>query len=185
MSRGEVSEARYDVRVLHDQRVPTRDGIHLSADVYLGIGAGPTPTIVQWTPYESTRERFISWGAWFAKRGFSAVVFDVRGRYESEGEFVAWELDGPDAQDSLDWVAAQSWSNGRLGTWGRSYGGVVQWQLINAGGHPNLQCVAPQVIHDDYYADGYFTGGAFQVGGGQLCLGEDLAIVDTGLVQCG
>jgi hypothetical protein len=163
MSRADVSEPRYDVRVLHDQRVPTRDGIHLSADVYLPIGGGPTPTLVQWTPYESTRERFIGWGAWFAKRGYSAVVFDVRGRYESEGDFVAWELDGPDAQDSLDWVAAQSWSNGRLGTWGRSYGGVVQWQLINAGGHPNLQCVAPQVIHDDYYADGYFTGGAFQL----------------------
>jgi uncharacterized protein len=151
-----------EVRLLHDQRVPTRDGITLSADVYLPRGGGALPAIVQWTPYESTRERFIAWGVWFARRGYAAVVVDVRGRYESDGEFYAWTKDGVDAHDTLTWVAAQQWSNGRVGTWGRSYGGLVQWQLAHLG-HPNLQCIAPQVIHDDYFWDGYFTGGAFQL----------------------
>jgi uncharacterized protein len=151
-----------DVRLLHDQRVPTRDGITLSADVYLPLSGGALPAIVQWTPYESTRERFVAWGVWFARRGYAAVVVDVRGRYESDGEFYAWTKDGVDAHDTLTWVAAQQWSNGRVGTWGRSYGGLVQWQLAHLG-HPNLQCIAPQVIHDDYFWDGYFTGGAFQL----------------------
>jgi putative CocE/NonD family hydrolase len=151
-----------DVRLLHDQRVPTRDAITLSADVYLPLGGRDLPTIVQWTPYESTRERFISWGVWFARRGYAAVVVDVRGRYESEGAFTAWENDGRDAHDTLTWAAAQPWSNGRIGTWGRSYGALVQWQLAHLG-HPNLECVAPHVIHDDYFWDGYWTGGAFQV----------------------
>ena len=151
-----------DVRLLHDQRVPTRDGITLSADVYLPLGARDLPAIVQWTPYESTRERFISWGVWFARRGYSAVVVDVRGRYESGGHFTAWANDGADAQDTLTWAAAQPWCNGRIGTWGRSYGALVQWQLAHLG-HPNLECVAPQVIHDDYFWDGYWTGGAFQL----------------------
>jgi putative CocE/NonD family hydrolase len=151
-----------EVRLLHDQRVPTRDGLTLSADVYLPLSGGALPAIVQWTPYESTRERFIAWGVWFARRGYAAVVVDVRGRYESEGEFYAWTKDGVDAHDTLTWVAAQQWSNGRTGTWGRSYGGLVQWQLAHLG-HPNLQCIAPQVIHDDYFWDGYFTGGAFQL----------------------
>jgi predicted acyl esterase len=75
------SEPRREVRLLHDQRVPMRDGITLSADVYLPLGASGLPTIVQWTPYESTRERFISWG--LVCRGYAAVVVDVRGRYES------------------------------------------------------------------------------------------------------
>ena len=44
---------------------------------------GPFPTIVQWTPYESTRERFIGWGVFYAQRGYAAIVVDVRGRYES------------------------------------------------------------------------------------------------------
>jgi len=151
-----------DVRLLHDQRVPARDGISLSADVYVARGARSLPTIVQWTPYESTRERFIAWGVWFARRGYAAVVVDVRGRYESGGEFYAWAKDGEDAHDTLTWVAEQPWSNGRVGTWGRSYGALVQWQLAHLG-HPNLECVAPQVIHDDYFWDGYWTGGAFQL----------------------
>ncbi len=159
---GGGSQPTRDVRLLHDCRVPMRDGISLSADVYLPLGASGLPTIVQWTPYESTRERFVSWGAWFAKRGYAAVVVDVRGRYESEGRFVAWTHDGVDAHDTLTWAAAQQWSNGRVGTWGRSYGGLVQWQLAHLG-HPNLQCLAPQVIHDDYFWDGYWTGGAFQL----------------------
>ncbi len=151
-----------DVRLLHDQRVPMRDGISLSADVYLPRARGALPTIVQWTPYESTRERFIAWGVWFARRGYAAVVVDVRGRYESGGEFYAWANDGVDAHDTLTWVEAQPWSNGRVGTWGRSYGALVQWQLAHLG-HPSLRCVAPQVIHDDYFWDGYFTGGVFQL----------------------
>ena len=151
-----------DVRLFHDQRVPMRDGISLSADVYLPLSGGPHPTIYQWTPYESTRERFVGWGVWFAQRGYAAVVSDVRGRYESEGEFEAWTKDGVDAQDSLTWAAGEAWCNGRIGTWGRSYGGLIQWQLMHEG-HPNLECIAPQVIHDDYFWDGYWTGGAFQL----------------------
>ena len=151
-----------EVRLLHDQRVPMRDGISLSADVYLPLSGGPHPTIYQWTPYESTRERFVGWGAWFAQRGYAAVVSDVRGRYESEGEFEAWSRDGVDAHDSLTWAAGEEWCNGRIGTWGRSYGALIQWQLMHEG-HPNLECIAPQVIHDDYFWDGYWTGGAFQL----------------------
>ena len=86
----------------------------------------------------------------------------MRGRYESEGEFEAWSKDGIDAQDSLTWAAGEEWCNGRIGTWGRSYGALVQWQLMHEG-HPNLECIAPQVIHDDYFWDGYWTGGAFQL----------------------
>jgi uncharacterized protein len=156
------SEPRYDPRLLHDQRVPMRDGIAISADVYLPMAEGPFPTIVQWTPYESTRERFIAWGVFYAQRGYAAVVVDVRGRYESDGVLDPWVLDGVDAQDTLTWAAGESWCNGRIGTWGRSYGGVVQWQLAHLG-HPNLECIAPHVIHDDYFWDGYFTGGAFQL----------------------
>ena len=99
------SQPTHDVRLLHDQRVPMRDGISLSADVYLPLGGQGLPTIIQWTPYESTRERFVAWGAWFAKRGYAAVVVDCRGRYESEGDFTAWTYDGQDAYDTVTWAA--------------------------------------------------------------------------------
>ena len=69
---------------------------------------------------------------------------------------------GRTAYDTVTWAAGEQWSNGRIGTWGRSYGGLVQWQLAHLQ-HPNVQCIAPQVIHDDYFWDGYWTGGAFQL----------------------
>ena len=164
------SAALHDIRLLHDCRVPMRDGIALSADVYLPLARGPFPPVVQWTPYESTRDRFIAWGAFYAERGYAAVVIDVRGRYESEGAFTAYTRDGDDAFDSLDWVAAREWCNGRVGTWGRSYGAIVQWQLAPLA-HPNVVCMAPHVIMDDYFADCHYVGGAFQLG---LSLGAAL-----------
>jgi putative CocE/NonD family hydrolase len=158
-----VTGGLHDVRLLHDCRVPMADGVMLSADVYLPCARGPFPTVCQWTPYESTRERFVAWGVFFARRGYAAVVVDVRGRYESGGDFYPWRDDGRDAHDTLTWAVEQSWCNARVGTWGRSYGALVQWQLLHVG-HSNLECVAPQVIHDDYFWDGYWTGGAFQLG---------------------
>lgn len=157
-ARGE----RLDVRLLHDCRVRLRDGVTLSADVYLPLASGPFPTVVQWTPYESTRDRFVAWGVFYAERGYAAVVIDVRGRYESEGGFVAYTRDGEDAFDSLEWVTSREWCNGRVGTWGRSYGAIVQWQLARHA-HPAVACLAPHVIMDDYFADCHYVGGAFQL----------------------
>lgn len=156
------SQPRHDVRLLHDRRVPLRDGLTLSADVYLPLARGPFPTVIQWTPYESTRDRFIAWGVFYAERGYAAVVVDVRGRYESEGAFSAYVTDGADALDTVEWAVRQRWCNGRIGTWGRSYGAIVQWQLAPHA-HPAVRCLAPHVIMDDYFADCHYVGGAFQL----------------------
>jgi putative CocE/NonD family hydrolase len=153
-----VSEIRY----LYDQRVPMRDGITLSADVVLPGGTGPFPTILFRTPYESAAERFIQWGIWWARRGYAAVSEDCRGKYESEGTFYAYVPDGPDTYDTLEWVAAQPWCNGKIGTWGRSYGGLYQW-LAAPHGSPHLTTMAPHVICDDYFRDYHYVGGAFQL----------------------
>ena len=99
-----------DVRLLHDQRVPMRDGITLSADVYLPLGGAALPTIVQWTPYESTRERFIGWGVWFARRGYAAVVVDVpRPLRVGRACSPRGSYDGVDAHDTLTWAAGEQW----------------------------------------------------------------------------
>lgn len=94
-SAREGSSARFDVRLHHDQRVPLADGVVASADVYLPRSNGPFPTVVQWTPYESSRAQNIDWAVWYAERGFAAVVQDVRGRYESEGVFSPTTGTGP------------------------------------------------------------------------------------------
>jgi putative CocE/NonD family hydrolase len=161
-SRPPGSEVEHDVRLLHDQRVAMRDGKTMSADVYLPRTRGPFPTLYQWTPYESTRDISIEWGVWFAQRGYAAVVQDVRGKYESEGVFEPYRNDGLDGVDSLEWATHQAWCNGRIGTWGRSYGAIAQWQTAFHG-HPALHCMAPHVINDDYFDEGQYAGGAFQL----------------------
>ncbi len=60
------------------------------------------------------------------------VTVDTRGRYDSEGLFRAFR-DEPDGNDTLDWIAGESWSNGNVVTMGASYSGNTQWNLLRQG----------------------------------------------------
>ncbi len=114
-----------DVRLLHDQRVPTRDGIALSADVYLPLGGGALPTIVQWTPYESTRERFIALGrlvrAARLRGGRRRLPRPLRVRRPVHrlGEGRRRRARHADVGGGRG-----SGATAGIGTWGRSYGGA-------------------------------------------------------------
>ena len=153
----------HEVRLLHGLRVPMRDGVQLSADVYLPrFEQGPFPTIVTRTPYESGRDVFIELGVWWAERGYAFAVEDCRGRFESEGVFHAYFPEIEDGYDTLEWVAAQIWCNGKIATWGRSYGALTQW-LMAPLQSPHLTCMAPHVICDDFFSDCHYIGGAFQL----------------------
>ena len=70
------------------------------------------------------------------------VVQDVRGRYASDGVFRAYEQEGRDGYDTIEWAAAQPWSNGRVGTFGLSYPGAVQW-LAAIQSPPHLAAMVP------------------------------------------
>ncbi len=156
------SKALHDIRFLYDQRVPMRDGITLSADIFLPKGGGSWPTILLRTPYQSLWSRWIDIAIWWAERGYAFVIQDCRGKFESEGSFYAYVDDGVDAFDTLEWIVDQSWCSGKIGTWGRSYGGLYQW-LLGPLQSPHLTCMAPHVINDDYFRDYHYVGGAFQL----------------------
>jgi putative CocE/NonD family hydrolase len=109
-----------------------RDGVELSADIYLPpSGDGPWPAILQRTPYDNTLGAGIhSWpaiGAYYAARGYVLVSQDVRGRGDSDGAWEPFVNEGPDGYDTIEWVAAQPWCDGKVGFMGVSYGGWVQW----------------------------------------------------------
>lgn len=159
-----------------------RDGVRLSADVYLPALSGPFPTIVSRTPYESTYTGYIAWGIWWAQRGYAAVVVDCRGRFESEGRFHAYVDDGTDTVDALSWAANEPWCNGRIGTQGRSYGALHQW-LAAPLGSPHLAAMAPHVIMDDYFLDCHYVGGAFQLTlsvAAAICFSTSLSLLEAG-----
>jgi uncharacterized protein len=157
-----ASQPVHEVRVLYDLRSPTRDGLTLSCDVFLPTERGRHwPVMLLRTPYETLHAPHIDWAVWWARRGYAVVIQDCRGKYESEGTFNAYVDDGRDGFDALEWIASQPWCDGKIGMSGRSYGGIVQWQVAPLRS-PFLTALAPQVIMGDYFGDCHRIGGAVQ-----------------------
>jgi hypothetical protein len=88
-------------------------------------------------------------------------VQDVRGRYASDGEFVAYQNEGRDGYDTIEWVAKQPWCDGNVGTFGLSYPGAVQW-LAAVENPPHLKAMAPAMTFSTprnfFYSGGVFDG---------------------------
>ncbi|PTE20621.1 hypothetical protein C5F48_16545 [Cereibacter changlensis JA139] len=119
------------------------DGVRLATDVYLPDAPGPRPTVLVRLPYG--KDRFgdvFYWIDVFVARGYAVVAQDMRGRYASEGEFALYRHEQADAMATLDWIAAQPWSNGRVGTVGCSALGETQI-LLAAGRHPAHRAMIP------------------------------------------
>jgi uncharacterized protein len=130
---------------IHDQDVaiPMRDGVTLKADLLRPSAEGRFPTLVYRTPYG--RKDALAEYTTFTRaveRGYAVVVQDVRGRYGSAGEFRPYENEGRDGYDTIEWAAKQPWSTGRVGTFGLSYPGAVQW-LAAVEGPPHLDAMVP------------------------------------------
>lgn len=128
--------------VSRDVPVPMRDGVVLRADVRRPAAQGRFPTLVHRTPYGKTATADGALVQKAVARGYAVVVQDVRGRYASDGEYVAYQHEGSDGYDTIEWAAAQSWSNGRIGTFGLSYPGAVQW-LAAIQSPPHLVAMVP------------------------------------------
>jgi putative CocE/NonD family hydrolase len=116
-----------DVSYTWGVRLPMRDGPELNATLYRPLEPlGKLPTIVTITPYIS--DRYHPDAQYFARHGYAFLVVDTRGRGNSEGVFSPMrEEDGLDGHDVVEWVARQSWSNGKVAMRGGSYGGFNQW----------------------------------------------------------
>ena len=101
------------------QRVPMRDGVGLNAAVYVQRAAkAKVPTVAELTPYSI--ETAHGEGQYFPGRGFAYVVADVRGRGDSEGQFLPWLCDAQDDDDLIEWITQQPWSDGRVVLYGGS-----------------------------------------------------------------
>jgi putative CocE/NonD family hydrolase len=159
-------------KLLH-QRVPMRDGIHLDTNVYHPAGAARYPAILIRTPYGKAADFPTAYSS-FIQHGYAVVMQDVRGRYGSEGVFDALSQEGPDGYDTLNWIAAQPWSDGKVGMIGGSYLGIAQWQvaLLN---NPHLKAIFPVVSGSDDYLDRFYSpGGAMKLGHRLLWLSQNL-----------
>jgi putative CocE/NonD family hydrolase len=151
-----------NIKVDTDVAVPMRDGVVLRADLYRPDAPGRFPALLMRTPYgkqgiaddgsEPTVVRA-------PRDGYVVVVQDVRGRYASDGVFDPYRQEGRDGYDTVEWIAGQPWCDGRVGTFGLSYPGAVQW-LLAMEAPPHLTAILPAMT----FASGrhfFHFGGAF------------------------
>jgi uncharacterized protein len=124
--------------------LPMRDGVRLATVVIRPRAAGRYPTLLIRTPYQVTSlpEPLKPLHTAQFKNDYVLIVQNERGSEWSEGEFGFLTNTTADAQDTLDWVSAREWSNGRVGLHGCSSTAENQLKLA-AIGHPALRaCVA-------------------------------------------
>jgi len=144
------------------EMVEMRDGVHLSTHVFLPHTRTRVPAVLQRTPYGKVTTLTPGLKA-FIDHGYAVITQDVRGRYASEGEFNQFLQERRDGEDTLSWIERQTWSNGRVGMFGGSYVGIVQYRAALSA-HPALKAIAPAVSGGDEYFDRYYTrGGAFRL----------------------
>ncbi len=152
-----------------------RDGVRLAANVFLPAGERRYPTILERTPYDKGTQITPNDQA-FVNRGYAVVVEDVRGRYESEGTFDPLRQEGADGDDTLNWIARQPWSDGKIGMTGGSYRGIVQWKAALTG-NPHLKAIFPVVSGWDDYRDRFYSpGGAMKLGQRLEWMAENLKL---------
>lgn len=120
-----------------------RDGVMLRADLLRRDRDGHFPVLVYRTPYgRKFAETEYTTFQRAVERGYAVLIQDVRGRYDSGGEFRPYENEGRDGFDTIEWASRQSWSNGNIGTFGLSYPGAVQW-LAAVNNPPHLKAMVP------------------------------------------
>lgn len=120
------------ITVEENIRVRMRDGVELACDVYRPVGSARCPVLLTRTPYDKTIRNSVRNARALAERGYVAVVQDVRGRYQSEGNFdYITGNDEEDGYDTISWAANLSGTTGGVGVWGHSYPASMAWRAIS------------------------------------------------------
>ena len=163
----------HDVNVEWDVRIPARDGVELSANIWRPepVADDPEvrfPVIVEMIPYGKDnwrRDTDDARGRWLGARGYALCRVDVRGTGSSGGialdEYTADET--RDGYDAVEWVAAQPWCSGAVAMWGISYGAFTAIQVAKLR-PPHLRAIVPCMGTDDRYVDDiHYRGGCVTV----------------------
>ena len=144
--------------------VPMRDGTVLRADIWRPSRPGKYPVILARLPYNKvqTQDLVYPHPSWFARHGYVVVTQDVRGCWESEGEFVPFRSETQDGEDTIGWLNGLPYTNGNVGMYGFSYPGAIQLQtaLSNPDG---LRCICPAMTSPDFYEGWTYNNGAFSL----------------------
>lgn len=171
--------------MMKDVAVKMRDGITIYTDIYLPAETEETkfPTLVVWSPYgksAGSAPRYVnlfnmigmgnSWSSGLTKfegpdpdywcpLGYAVCNPDPRGIAHSEGDItMIGSQEAEDCYDLIEWIASQSWSNGKTALTGTSYLSWSQW-FIAQGAPPHLSAINVNEGLSDGYRDLVYGGG--------------------------
>lgn len=151
--------------------VPMKDGVELAMDLYRPDGAESCPVILSVYPYH--KDGMVGSGAqnqisYFVKRGYSYVMADCRGTGNSAGVTLdpLDGLNGDDLYELIEWIAGQSWCDGKVGMTGMSYGGMTALKAASVR-PPHLKAIVPVMSPSAFYHGLGFPGGTLNMLG--LC----------------
>lgn len=147
--------------------IPVRDGKKLAADIYLPDTSGGMTysTILIQTPYNRTMYRYnlpLGIGLNLSNLHYAIVIVDWRCFYGSFLACVSNPDRGKDGYDVVEWIASQPWSDGKIGTWGASALGKIQFETAKKR-PPHLVCSVPIVASPEYKYNEYYPGGDLRI----------------------
>lgn len=153
------------VAVERKQPCTMRDGTVLYADIYRPDEPEKEyPVLLMRQPYGRAIASTVSHAhpLWYAQHGYIVVIQDVRGRGDSEGEFIPFIYEAQDGYDAVEWAAELPGATGRVGMYGFSYQGSTQWAA--ASEHPpHLTAIAPAMCAADLYHGMFYPHGRFAI----------------------
>jgi uncharacterized protein len=146
--------------------IPMRDGRKLAATLHIPSGCAQCPVILIQTPYNRLWYNAIGLplgvGTNINASNYAFVIVDWRGFYGSAAAaYSGSPTRGQDGYDVVQWIASRSWCDGKVGTWGPSALGRVQY-LTARENPPNLVCINPVVAAPQYNYLEYFPGGVYR-----------------------
>jgi len=156
-----------------EEMVEMRDGVKLATNVFAPEGPGPWPVVLTRTPYGKDRGGAVDKGgavpgsdrtqaALYAARGYATVIQDCRGTGRSAGtQNFPYLTDGPDGYDTIEWIAKQPWSNGKIGMVGRS-GYAITAMLAATQAPPHLLCAFTMLASGDARRVLLYMGGVYR-----------------------
>jgi uncharacterized protein len=141
------------IRVDRSVPIELRDGTILRGDVYRLDDSQKYPAILLRTRYDRLgwQRDFIAGIMPFintVEAGYAIIIQNIRGTYDSQGTLRLDDpfltVEGPDGYDTVEWIAAQPWCDGNVGTAGGSFLGPVQWVTAKEQ-PPHLKAIAPWI----------------------------------------
>jgi len=158
-----LSKPEYEIIEEANVEIPMRDEIKLATNIYRPKAEGKFPVILTRTPYK--KEMVELQARYYARRGYVFAVQDCRGRFSSPGIWEPFVNEPQDGYDTIEWLASQPWSDGKIGMMGGSYVGWVQWWAARER-PPHLVTIIPNVSPPDPFYNIPYEYGVFFILGG-------------------